>query len=207
MKSVNDVLKAVKKEFNSQKNEGCVIINNFIITYFGYPEAGDLYSTANVAREVVSQLRNTTAIYDVDVTESYASVYGSACKIPTCLRLIRKPCKEFLQLNNYLTKYASKNLSTMYIKTQRVSGKRNNYDVNSETLLAHNSKQCAAILAWLRSNKATTYNIVLDRKYYEYRSEGYEMESEWTGNFDYSLIIRLESKKTGKLKDTKEFFA
>lgn len=205
--SVKEVLMAAKYEFNAHKEEGCVIINNFITSNFGYPEASELYTVKKMANEVVNSLRNTRGIYQVDVEESYASVNGSTSKVPTCVRLIRKPCKEFLQLNNYLTKYAAKKLDTTFIKTQHVSGKRNNYDVDSEILLAHNSKMCAAILSWLRSKKATTCNVVLERKYYEDRSEGYEMESEWTGIFNYSLVIRLESKKTGKLKDRKEFFA
>lgn len=198
---------AAKYEFNAHKEEGCVIINNFITSNFGYPDASELYTVKKMANEVVNSLRNTRGIYQVDVEESYASVNGSACKMPICLRLIRKPCKEFLQLQNYLAKYAHEDLSITSTKTQHVSGKRHYYDVNSETLLAHNSKKCAAILSWLRSNKATTYKIILDTKRYEDRSEGYEMESEWTGIFNYSLVIRLESKKTGKLKDRKEFFA
>ena len=207
--SVKEVLMAAKYEFNAHKDQGCVIINNFITSNFGYPEAKELQVVKNMANDVIASLRNTRGIYQVCVEESFASVNGITCKIPTCVRLIRKPCKEFLQLNNYLSKYADmvQDLSTTEIKKQYVSGKRNNYDVESEYLLAHNSKQCAAILSWLRSKKATTCNIVLDHKYYEDRSEGYYMESEWTGVFTYSLVISLESKKTGKLKDKMEFFA
>lgn len=205
-KSANEVLKSVKNEFNESKEKGCVIINDFITSNFGYPEPDELLSVKKMANDVVTSLRNTKSIYQVEVEESFASVRGAVSKLPTCLRLIRKPCKEFLQLNNYLKKYANTELALTRIKTQYVNGKRSYYDVNSEYLLAHNPKKCADILSWLRSSRASALNIIVADNYYEDRSEGYRMEQEWTGKFDYSLVIKLESKKTGKLKERREFF-
>lgn len=207
MKSVSEVLKEVKKEFKEQKNEGSVIYNNFITGYFGYPDASNLHATEKAAREVISQLGNTRGIYAVITEESFASVNGAGCKVPTCVRLIRKPCKEFLQLCNYLTKYTNSKLGLTDVKRQYVKGKRSYYDVESEILLAHNAKKCSAILSWLRSNRATTYDVALDIQSYKDRTRGYEEETEWAGTYDYSLAITLYQKKSGKVKAKAEFFA
>lgn len=206
MKSVNEVLKQIKKEFKDSK-ENSVIIDNFITKYFGYPEASELTKVRIRAIEVISSLCNTRGVYEVDTSDATVVVNGNFCNMPTCIRLIRKPCKEFLQLNNYLTKYATSHLTTTEVATQQVSGKRNNFDVNSEVLLAHNSEKCANTLAWLREKKATTFNIEVRVDKYVDRSSGYEEEREWTGTHSFALSIKLTSKKTGKLKDQLRVFA
>lgn len=201
--SVNEVLKQIKKEFNDSKKNS-VIIDNLITSYFGNLEASEIYEAKKRVNEVISSLRNAKRIYAVQEETSYVSVNGCFTTIPTCIRLIRKPCKEFLQLSNYLKKYASYNLEITQVSTQQVFGKRNNYDVTSETLLAHCSEKCAKALEWLRSRKATTFKMDVSINQNIIRSSGYEDEREWSGTYSYSLCVILYSKKTGKRKDKLE---
>jgi hypothetical protein len=204
--TVNQILKEVKKEFNERKNEGCVVIDNMVSRYGDADCEEKLAKDAETFKEVVKQLKNTRGVYDVIAREiSYGGGYYPK-KVITTLRLLRKPCKEFSQLNNYLQKYTSvKPLKWDDVQKQLVSGKRSYYDVNEERLLMHSSKLCAEILAWLRKTKATTYNVSVEFRQDSEKSSGYREEREWEGYFDDYLVIELYTKKGNKLKTRATF--
>lgn len=206
MNTLNQVLKEVKSEFNSRKDEGCVILDNFISRFVGYPEdESELNKTANLIENVVKHLENARGVYFVDtIKQSYGQGYFSH-KIITCVRLVRTPCKEYRQLQNYFNKYTTRILHWDDVKLQQISGKRNSYDVESEKLLMHDPKACTSILSWLRANKATTYEIDVSFHRHTERSEGYQYEREWNGYNDDYMLIKLYTKIGCKFKTKAEF--
>lgn len=199
--NVNQILKEVKKEFNERKNEGCVIFDNMVSRYGEADCDEKLSKDAETFKDVVKQIRNARGVYDVVANEiTYGGGYHPK-KVITTMRLLRKPCKEFLQLNNYLQKYTSvKPLEWKDVKKQLVSGKRSYYEVNEEKLLMHSPNVCAEILAWLRKTKATTYNVSFMFRQDSEKSSGYIEEREWEGYYEDYLVIELYTKKGNKLK-------
>lgn len=204
--TVTELLREIKKEFNNRKDEGCVLIDRLSARYGVSYEKGGMDADAKVFKEVAKQLEHAKGVYKVIPTEvSYGGGFSSK-RIIIRLRLLRKPCKEFLQLNNYLQKYTSVNpLKWNDVKKEIVSGKRDSYDIEGEKLLMHDSKVCGDILLWLRKNKATTFNLTTSVRVESYKSSGYREEREWNGYFDYYLLIELYTRKTNKLKTRATF--
>lgn len=127
------------------------------------------------------------------------------------LEIFAKPCKEFNQLNKYLSKCGVKEIDDYDVFSVRVCGKRSSYsDSGRYYYLCHNPKMCLSIIDYIKSNKGR--NGIISIKVEQYLDHGYEeeyriaqyQESEWYGKRGNNLTITINGGKNKK--DYKETF-
>ena len=131
------------------------------------------------------------------------------CSYTTFLRIIRKPCREFESLQNYMDKYAKCRFTYDFRCTESLSGKRSSMDITEVSMLCHNAPKCKEIHKWLKENKV--YNkkciITVDTDTYygdRFNSYGEDMECEWSGYRTRTITITLYTP-TGRISAMRKF--
>lgn len=206
-----EIVAKVKKLMKSEVddiNPNVIVINNPLEKIFGYLKADDQIINANslldYAKNEITSIKGvaeTQMLSGYTINRGWRS-YSIICKLVIFL----KPCKEFLSLKKYLSKYAKYDLQLTTFYYKNIWGKRNSEYTKSENYLAYSPSACKDILAWLGANKATTCKIVVEEDYHFYRDEeNYVREIEWNGLRYNDMKVSLCPKKTDKIKTAKSF--
>lgn len=131
------------------------------------------------------------------------------CAYTTFLRLVKKPCKEFESLQNYMGKYAKCKFSDDFKCVESLSGKRSSIDVTEISMLCHNPVKCKNIHNWLKENKVYNKKCIINvdtDTYYgdRFNSYGEDMECEWSGYRTRTITVTLYTP-TGRVSATRSF--
>lgn len=182
-KEIKGMVDFCKAELSTSTNTIVYLQNNFDIHY---------NMLDSVLNAVASDLRKSRNIFMVKINKDHS------------LSIFTKPCKEFFKLSTWLGKYAKISLPVDRVSRQNVFGKRNWYEVTSESFLCYNPNRCKSYLEKLRKIRSSKDIFKCKDKcdpYYgdRFNSYGEDMESEWDGCITNTSEIVIDSP-TGRKK-------
>lgn len=100
---------------------------------------------------------------EVDFSENW--YHPNYCKVIRSIRMLGKPCKEFVALNKYLVKYGCDEMKQDQYYYVDLFGKRGQYDESgTRAYLCFRDKVCERMLAELRKKKSSRDTIKCESK-------------------------------------------
>ena len=132
--------------------------------------------------------------------QTYGNSWNGYQTIFEKIEIYADPCKEFIQLNKMLQKYAGKALNKTEIFFTTICGKRSSWsDTGRVKYLCFDANNCKNIINFIREKKTSKDKLTF--KTDEYLSHGDEMaydyamyaESEWYGCRGNKLTIMIDT--------------
>lgn len=121
------------------------------------------------------------------------------------LTISTKPCKEFVQLSKYLSKFAKLDITPFDLYSVAVVGKRamNYMESDQREYYAYDVNKCTRILNWLKDNKKRScLSVSIEEKLIDEDADyGRRYETE-TDGCKYRYLDMTISNKTKTLKKT-----
>lgn len=193
--------------WNCKKNGECYWYVAFDNKEFGkFNNEYDISRFFTFVRGMLNDLKKVRGYKHLIFEESEHGNYPYYYNVIDNLGLMDNPCKEYVQLQKYITKYGKYKLGNFEIYEVRMFGKRGSVDteMGKRRYLDHDAKKCASYLEILRRARGakdkmiceyTKDNIYIDPE--ERRaSMYYECECEGVKESYLTIEFRTPSGKT-----------
>lgn len=151
--------------WNCRRNGECYLYVAFNNKEFGkFSNEYDISRFFTFVRGMLNDLKKVRGYKHLIFEESEHGNYPYYYNVIDKVGLMDNPCKEYVKLQKYITKYGKYKLGEFELYSVNMFGKRGSvdYESGSRYYLDHNPKRCESILEAIRSNKGAKDKMVVE---------------------------------------------
>lgn len=151
--------------WNCRRNGECYLYVAFNNKEYGkFKSEYDIDRLFTFVRAMLNDLKKVRGYKHLIFEESEHGNYPYYYNVIDKVGLMDNPCKEYVKLQKYITKYGKYKLGEFELYSVNMFGKRGSvdYESGSRYYLDHNPKRCESILEAIRCNKGAKDKMVVE---------------------------------------------